>query len=58
MVVIPIGLGGAKKCGGGFKVIILKGAGEGAKPQKGDQFLSGYSFTHHEGRSYHVILLF
>ena len=33
--VISMGLGGAKRCGGGFKVIILTGWGK-SKPQGGD----------------------
>ena len=54
------GVGGAKRCGGGFKVIILMGAGEGGKPQGEDLFLRGGVdiSLHHEGCSHEVILLF
>ena len=41
--VISMGLGGAKRCGGGFKATILRGTREAGKPQRGDQILWGGS---------------
>ena len=43
--VISTGLGGAKRCGGAFKAIILRGTREAGKPQRGDQFLWGGELT-------------
>ena len=37
--VIFVQLGGAKRCGGDFKAIILREGGGRGKPQRGDQFL-------------------
>ena len=39
--VTSIGLGGARGCRGGFKVIILRGTGEEGNPKIGNQFLWG-----------------
>ena len=40
-LIISMGVGGTKRCGGGFKVIIMRRKGQGGKPQRGDQILWG-----------------
>ena len=40
-LVISMGLGGAKRCGGGFKVIILRETGEWGKPKRGTRLYGG-----------------
>ena len=39
IVVIYKGLGDIKRRGGRFKVIVVKGVGEGGNPKRGNQFL-------------------
>ena len=57
IVVISVGLGGAKRCGGDFKVIILVGVW--ARHKEGPVFMEGDDPSiHHEGCSHNVILLF
>ena len=60
IVVISMGREGAKKCGGGFKVIILRGGGgRGQTTKRGVVFMGGVDPPiHHEGYSDNVILLF
>ena len=41
VVIRSMGLGGTKRCGGAFKVVNLRGMGEGGNPQRTDQFLLG-----------------
>ena len=57
IVVVSMGLGGAKRCGGDFKVIILTGRGQATK--RGQIFMGGVDLsTQYEGGSHYVILLF
>ena len=57
---MSMGLGRAKSCGGGFKVITLRGdGGRGRTTKSGPVFMERVDpFVHHEGSSHYVILLF
>ena len=54
-LVLSVGLGGAKSCGGGFKVIIFMGWTKGTS-HKGNHFL--WAGVHHEDCTHYVILLY
>ena len=41
IVIRSMGLGEAKRCGGTFKVVNLRGVGEGGNPQRDDHILLG-----------------
>ena len=61
IVVISMRLGGAKRCGGDLKVIILRGGGGGMgqATKRGPVFMVGVDPSIHlEGTSQYVILLF
>ena len=58
-----MGLGGVKRCGQGFKVIILRGGREGKErgraTKRGPVFMEGADPSiHHEGGPHNIILLF